>query len=84
VATAAEAGRSSWQHDGMPKEIDVARLGELLERGDVQLLEVLPEREYEEDHLPGAINIPLKSLTPDAVARFDKSRATVVYCWDDI
>jgi rhodanese-related sulfurtransferase len=68
----------------MPKEIDVARLRDQLERSDVQLLEVLPESEYNEEHLPGAVNIPLKSLSPDAVARFDKSKPTVVYCWDDI
>jgi rhodanese-related sulfurtransferase len=68
----------------MPKEIDVARLRDLLKRGDVQLLEVLPESEYNEEHLPGAVNIALKSLTSDAVALLDKSQPTVVYCWDDI
>lgn len=68
----------------MPKEIDVARLRELLARGDVQLLEVLPESEYQEEHLPGAVNMPLKSLTADAIAQFDKSKPTVVYCWDDM
>ncbi len=68
----------------MPNEIELASLRELFERGDAQLLEVLPENEYEEEHLPGAINIPLKSLKPHAVAQFDKSRPTVVYCWDDI
>ncbi|MBA3425948.1 MAG: rhodanese-like domain-containing protein [Rubrobacter sp.] len=68
----------------MPNDIDLARLRELLERGHVQLLEVLPQSEYDEEHLPGAINVPLKSLTPNAVAGFDRSRPTVVYCWDDI
>jgi len=68
----------------MPKEIDVARLRELLKRGDVQLIEVLPESEYNEEHLPGAVNIPLRSLTSDAVAHLDKATPTVVYCWDDI
>ncbi len=67
----------------MPKEIDVARLRELLESSGVQLIEVLPAQEYDEEHLPGAINIPLKSLTPEAVRRLDKSRPTAVYCWDD-
>jgi len=68
----------------MPKEIDVAELRALLERDDVQLVEVLPESEYEEEHLPGAINIPLKSLNGDTAARLDKSRPTVVYCWNDL
>ena len=68
----------------MPNEVTVGRLLELLQGSDVHLLEVLPESEYDEEHLPDAINIPLKSLTRDAVARFDKSRPTVVYCWDDL
>ena len=64
----------------MPKEIDLRGLRELLERGDVQLIEVLPQSEYEEEHLPGAINIPLKSMNADAVSGLDKSGSTVVYC----
>jgi rhodanese-related sulfurtransferase len=43
----------------------VERLQELLSRG-AQLVEVLPEDEYREEHLPGAINIPLSSWTPGA------------------
>lgn len=66
----------------MPEEIDVRRLRELIEIG-AQLIEVLPADEYEEEHLPGAINIPLKSLSRVAVASLDPSRTTVVYCWDD-
>ncbi len=49
---------------------------------DAQLVEVLPPREYEEEHLPGAINIPLKSLDEQTTARLDKDRPAVVYCWD--
>jgi len=68
----------------MPKEIDVEQLRELLERDAAQLIEVLPESEYAEEHLPRAINIPLKSLTVDAVADLDRSAPTIIYCWDDL
>ena len=68
----------------MPKEIGVARVRELLDRDALQLIEVLPKSEYSEEHLPGAINIPLKSLTADAVSVLDRSAPTVVYCWDDL
>ena len=37
-------------------------------------LEVLPREEYGEQHLPGAINIPLKELDADAVAGLDRDR----------
>ena len=59
------------------------RLRELLGAG-AQLVEVLPEQEYLEEHLPGAINVPLKRLHADSVAVFDRSRAVVVYCWDGL
>lgn len=53
----------------------------LLEAG-AQLVEVLPEREYAEEHLAGAINIPLKTLGPDTASRLDRDRPVIVYCWD--
>lgn len=47
-----------------------------------QLLEVLPAAEYNEEHLPDAIDIPLESLGPGTVAELDRSRPVIVYCWD--
>src|SRR5205823_2573302 len=54
----------------MPGAVDYRGLRELLDSG-AQLVEVLPEQEYEEEHLPGAINIPLKQLDGESVARLD-------------
>ena len=48
------------------------------------LIEVLPREEYEEEHLPGAVNIPLKELDGAAVAGLDPNAAVIVYCWDSI
>jgi rhodanese-related sulfurtransferase len=47
-----------------------------------QLVEVLPAEEYEELHLPGAINIPLKQLDAESAQQLDPARDVVVYCWD--
>ena len=58
-------------------------LRELLDAG-AQLVDVLPEPEYFEQHLPGAINIPLKSLDAASAARLDKTKAVVVYCHDGL
>ena len=53
--------------------------------GGAQLVEVLPKEEYEEEHLPGAIHLPLKSLTAATAAEvLDRARAVVVYCWDGL
>ena len=52
----------------MPTAIFRDEVGKLLEEG-AQLVEVLPSKEYEEEHLPGAINIPLKELDRETTAR---------------
>lgn len=65
----------------MATPIDRDRLQQLV-AGGAQLIEVLPAREYEEDHLPGARSIPLKKLDRDAVATLDPKRPIIVYCWD--
>jgi rhodanese-related sulfurtransferase len=65
----------------VPAKVDIHGLRALLDRGDVQLVEVLPREEYEEEHLPGAINLPLKEFDP---AVLDRERPVIVYCWDYI
>ena len=65
----------------MAGQVDRVQLRRLVE-GGAQLVEVLPADEYEEDHLPGAVNIPLGRIDAEAEKRLDKSRAVVVYCWD--
>jgi rhodanese-related sulfurtransferase len=53
-----------------------------LVREGAQLVEVLPAAEYEDEHLPGAINLPLKELGQLAADRLDRSRPVIVYCHD--
>jgi rhodanese-related sulfurtransferase len=68
----------------MATKIDNDGLRSLLDRGDAQLVEVLPSEEYEEEHLPGAISLPLKQLDVSTAAVLDRARPVVVYCWDYI
>jgi len=65
----------------MPAEIDRNELGRMVEAG-AQLVEVLPEEEYAEDHLPKAISIPLGRLDDEASTTLDTNRPVIVYCWD--
>jgi len=53
-----------------------------LAREGAQIVEVLPREEYEQEHLPGAINIPLKELDAKRAALLSKDRPVVVYCHD--
>ena len=66
----------------MPRSIERDEVRKLLDQG-VQLVEVLPQEEFDEEHLPGAINIPLRRIDVEAGQRLDSSRPVVVYCWDD-
>ncbi len=65
----------------MPAEIGRSQVQKLVESG-AQLVEVLPADEYEEDHLPGAISLPLRRLETEAVRILDRARPVIVYCWD--
>jgi len=65
----------------MPTSITRAELDGLLGAG-AQLVEVLPEAEYLEEHLAGAVNLPLRRLTADTARQLDPGRPVIVYCWD--
>jgi rhodanese-related sulfurtransferase len=60
--------------------IDREAVQEMVTAG-AQLIEVLPAKEYAEDHLPGAVNFPLRRLEKDA-DQIDRNRPVIVYCWD--
>jgi rhodanese-related sulfurtransferase len=66
----------------MPHEVhERTEVQALIGRG-VQVVEVLGPEEFEEDHLPGAINIPLRKLETEARRGLDPKRPVLVYCAD--
>jgi rhodanese-related sulfurtransferase len=65
----------------MPRKVDRDQLQRLLGQR-TQLVEVLPRDEYEEEHLPGAINLPLRRVETEATTALDSRSPIVVYCWD--
>jgi rhodanese-related sulfurtransferase len=64
----------------MPRIVDRHEVQRLAGEG-AQLVEVLPREEYEEQHLPGAIHLPLRRVE-EARDVLDRARPIVVYCWD--
>jgi rhodanese-related sulfurtransferase len=65
----------------MPRDVhDRTEVQALIERG-AQIVEVLGPEEFEEDHLPGAINLPLRRIEAFRDL-LDLTRAVLVYCWD--
>ena len=66
----------------MPGQIfEITDLKARLAKG-AQLVDVLPAEDYELDHIPGAINIPLREINAKTVAKLSKDRAVIVYCYD--
>jgi hypothetical protein len=66
---------------GMPTSVNREELQRLVADG-AQLVEVLPPAGYAEEHLPGAINLPLKELSRSTADRLDRDRPLIVYCYD--
>jgi len=65
----------------MSERIDAPTARQLIADG-AQLVDVLPASVYTQEHLPGALSVPLESLEPDAVEFLDRSGPLVVYCHD--
>ena len=65
----------------MAKEIRREEVRRLVAAG-AQLVEVLPSPEYEEEHLPGAVHVPLRRIEAQANDVLDRNRPVIVYCWD--
>lgn len=65
----------------VPENVTRDRVQQLLTEG-AQLVEVLPREQYDELHLSGAVNIPLKELGQRAPRELDRTKPVVTYCND--
>ena len=65
----------------MPTQIGREDVRRLVREG-AQLVEVLPKKEFDEQHLPGAIHLPLRNIDARVRASLDPGRPVIVYCWD--
>lgn len=74
--------RASYDDETMPIPVHTAEDVQRLVAEGAQLVEVLPREEYEEQHLPGAVNLPLKELNAATASGLRRDRPVVVYCWD--
>jgi rhodanese-related sulfurtransferase len=65
----------------MAQQIDQEEVRRLMAQG-AQIVDVMPAPEYDEDHLPGAVNLPLRRIETEASRVLDPGRPIVVYCAD--
>ncbi len=66
--------------------IDRRSLQEKIENNpNLKLVEVLDPEQYDDFHLPGAMNVPLESGFEESIQQAipDKTSEVVVYCWDE-
>lgn len=59
--------------------IDARELRRRMKEGDITLIDVRPEAEYNAGHIAGAMSVPLRSL-PRRLAAIRKDRPVVAYC----
>jgi rhodanese-related sulfurtransferase len=64
------------EHGG---ELAPERLAEMLEAGEVDLIDVRREHEWSAGHIPGARRVEVNQL-PAESERLDRGRAIVLYC----
>ena len=63
----------------MTISIDRVEMLRLIETEGAQVVDVLPEREYSDSHIPGAINLPLRTLDASAASVLRRDKPVVVY-----
>lgn len=60
-------------------EVDAAALAEMISAGDVEVVDVRRDYEYEAGHIPGARHVEMNDLTANAES-LPKDRPVVFYC----
>ncbi len=63
----------------MPTSIMRDEVQRLIAEEDAQLVDVLPPAEYEDDHIAGAMSIPLRQLDRESSGALDRGRPVIVY-----
>ena len=65
-------------NDGLD-EISLEELNQQMEKGEIVLLDVRPQTEYESSHIPGAVSMPLEELG-ERMSSLSKNEEFVAYC----
>src|SRR2546430_14955945 len=53
----------------------------LMNNGTVLIVDVRPKQAYDDEHIKGAINIPLEEI-PKRMRELPKEKTIVTYCWN--
>jgi phage shock protein E len=59
-------------------------LRRLVSEEAAQIVDVLSPVEYDEEHIPGAISLPIRELDAATARRLDPSQPVITYCHDSL
>ncbi|GCE15274.1 rhodanese-like domain-containing protein [Tengunoibacter tsumagoiensis] len=64
-------------------ETDVSDVMGDLQRGydGFVLIDARSTQDFEECHIPGAINLPYRTITADTMKAFSQDKPLIIYCW---
>lgn len=64
-------------------ETDTADVRLDLQRGQNSfvLIDARSAQDFEECHIPGAVNLPYRSITAESTTHLSKEQLIVIYCW---
>lgn len=65
----------------MTRRVDAVRAQRLLGQ-HTPFIDVLPSAVFEQEHLPGAVSVPLETFEASQVDGFARTKALLVYCFD--
>jgi rhodanese-related sulfurtransferase len=67
--------------DKLAFEIDSWDLRAALDKGElIVVVDARSAQSYQQEHIPGAINFPHRTMTEESTRQLDRSRLYVVYC----
>jgi len=66
---------------GMSGRVDAKEAHGLIESG-ATVIDVLPASVFDQEHLPGALSVPLETFEPAQLDATDRTAPVVVYCFD--
>lgn len=62
-------------------EVDSWDLAELLKNNEnIKVIDARSKESFEKEHIPGAINLPHRSMTSENTSRLDKKLLYITYC----
>jgi len=70
-----------YYEDKLAFQMDAWDLSETLRDGErVMVLDVRSPEDYEAEHIPGALNMPHRSMSPETTQGLDRETLYVTYC----